>query len=215
MGKSMQDEEGKFFGWNGFSADNKSSLEIQTNDILSNVTYNWNMIVKNFGFYALKDEIGTINSSECDWEKFDQFSGCQIVDVTKYRTLKNKTLAQIFPTLNRIDGHGYGFTMYILEKNKITLRPIKTLTMNYAGPQMSLPDLGISKKIKLMFKLYQTISLPTEEDDESCQNYPFKGFETYGDCDADYARQIFNLYGLIPFWLANSAKEYEALLPPK
>ena len=75
--------------------------------------------------------------------------------------------------------------------------------------------MGSPREIKLMLKLSQTINLPTEEDDESCQNYPFHGFDTYGDCDADYVKKIFASYGLTPFWLAKSPKEYDGLSSPK
>ena len=86
--------------------------------------------MNNFGFYAHDDHIDTIRGSEYDWEAFDQFPGCQLVDVTKNRNLTKKTLAQIQPSINKYEG--FGFNMFIMEKNKMTVRPIKTLMMNYA-----------------------------------------------------------------------------------
>ena len=83
--------------------------------------------------------------------------------------------------------------------------------MNYKGPHLSFIKPG---ETKLMLKLYQTISV-VSEDEESCQNYPNNDYTSYEDCDSDYARKIFGNFGFIPFWLAKSPDEHKIIRPPR
>ena len=205
------------FGWNGHS-ENGSSLGILTQEILMNVTIDWSNIIERISFYAGDVKIPDINGSELKWSTYDQYPSCQIIDLSSERRISNKPLDQIIIFFNWnlfspdsliLERKKYCVEVFILDKQLKTRRFAKSLMMSYQGPKLSFTD---PEETKLMLKLYQTLSA-VSGDDGSCQNYPNHDYNSYEECDTDYAKKIFANYGLTPYWL--SSDKSKNLISPR
>ena len=53
--------------------------------------------------------------------------------------------------------------MFIIEKNKLSRRPEKSVVLSYVGPRLTNMDLSEPKRFKIMIKFHQDIALTVQE----------------------------------------------------
>ena len=140
------------------------------------------------------------------WNKIPQFPACQILDVMEhFMEEKVENILQIFIYLQQVPG--VGVSIFFEEKNKVTVRRLKTNMLSYEGPNFQYDDLSLPQSKKGIFSFHQN-SYSEKEENKHCKNYPFNNSASFGDCDEKYLYDKFvNFYKIMPFWIALDLSE--------
>ena len=93
----------------------------------------------------------------------------------------------------------------------INKKNLKSATLSYIGPKLTLKDLRVSREIRAMIKVSQTLYSDRRED-EKCFMYPVLDYNSFADCDEDYVYNELNTKcDLVPFWTARDNENVTSL----
>ena len=73
-------------------------------------------------------------------------------------------------------------------------------------------DLTNPFKVKLILKISQTID-SDQDNDNNCENYPYKKYSSYRECDEDFLYKTFakDYSNLMPFWVTDNFNDVTRL----
>ena len=168
------------------------------------VSWNWSDIVKSiqirdFKFVEYKSENFT-------WSLVPFYLNCQMIDLKDHFNLTETAPKVLFFHIAKLDN--LKVTIQMIEKNKISLRPIQSMSLAYRGP-------AITKRLKAnktlifwtMNKIEQTIKSERDKS-QPCQNYPTDEYQSFGDCDRSYVRRrLSEHFNFMPFWAAEKLSD--------
>ena len=202
-GSVLGNVEGKMFNCSMIFVKKIDSIYI---DVLNGVSFNWTEIVYKIVIYTNKGKLHFVNSEDITWNKIPQYPACQILDVIEYfMEKKDETYLQLIIIMNQVAD--VGVSLFVVEKNKVTSRHLKTNMLSYDGPSFRYDNLFVPHYKKAIISFRQNIYSEKEEN-KKCKNYPFKNFISFGDCDKKYLNEKFvNSYKIMPFWAALNLSE--------
>ena len=170
-------------------------------EVLKNVSWDWSKIVMNIHMRDTRKV--EYSSNKFTWSEVPYFLNCQIINLNDHFNLTGTAPKILWFMIGPLDN--LQVTIQMIEKNKISIRPIQSKFLSYRGP-------AISKRLKAnKVRLFTTINkieqtIKSEKDkDQPCQNYPTEAYTSFGACDKDYVRKsLSEKLNFMPFWAAET-----------
>ena len=177
-------------------------------DIIGNITYDWSNIIHKLEIWSSQEKYHTIN--HFIWKLLPEFPSCYSLNLTNYFDMKNVVPKQIFISVLR--HNNLGISIYLEDKNKALKRPLKVSMLDYAGPDISNPDLTKPRTERVILRIFQSIDSELDKD-KNCVNYPNETYSSYFECDEKY---VYNQFAtkykqVLPFWATKDLKEVTSL----
>ena len=182
-------------------------LIFKPKDVLSNVSFDWNNILKKVDLWAIDGTKFSVTGKNIKWSLLPSgYPTCQAVDLTEIFDLKLQTpllLAfKFFPLEN------LGVSIQIEDRGTSLLkRRLRSQRHDYVGSIVDIESLSKVVKKRFHLKISQTINLEIDPGIR-CRNYPSKDFLNYRHCDEHFVnKKMKTTYKVMPFWAATTFEE--------
>ena len=146
-----------------------------------------------------------INGNQIKWKTTPLYPDCQLLDL-KDSLGYNFTETPHSIQFLLLKKKNTAFYVYVVEKERAPRkRHLKRNFLAYTGPKIENNDLMKTKAVRVVLGLSQFKFLEREQED--CQNYPNKQFESFQDCDENFIKNKMKSFGIMPFWATNNMEE--------
>ena len=178
-------------------------------EMMSNISMNWNSIVKEVGILSTEGKKLTIKGEHIMWPNYFSFPTCQLIHLESLFDLKLHTPLYIWVQFHK---HSRTVAFNILDKNKaLRKRDLRSQILDYDGSEIQIDDLMSPVYTKIFLDFSHTINLEGDSG-INCVNYPNVAFFNYTECDEDFVyRTMKNTFNLMPFWAAKNVEEVTKL----
>ena len=127
-----------------------------------------------------------------------------LADEIRQRNLQAMGIGFTFYSFPITDGKVATAEILVEEREKMLYRESLEAKKNFWGPTIeSRIGLTYPKKVnKFLLSVEQDVYVE-EDQDIGCKNYPWKGLESFNDCDEDYMQNwVSKKYNFLPFFMA-------------
>ena len=168
--------------------------------MVQRISYNWSAIVKKAGIFTETEQ--HFYTETFKWNPVPLFPTCQMIDFHHLFNISTSTPPYIYFRFDKVDG--LGLTVFIKERNKMSIRPLKSSYLSYEGAKISISNLNEPRIIKTHNKISKTVKLSNHQ---KCADYPTTEYNRFYDCDLEFVKKTCEKYNIWPFWVAESFQD--------